>query len=137
MDAISGTRRTAKQLVDGTWAVTVHIDPSCSSDFLRLFPNVDMPVALAPLTLDFEQKQEKGGPLAKLAGQWCSDAGFWKFLATKHNWQCGSSDDAADCIRERCGIGSRAELDNNEEAAALFHEHFRLPFMEWQRWRKA
>jgi hypothetical protein len=38
-----------KELVDGTIRVQIDIDPPQRADFLRLFPSIDMPVALAPL----------------------------------------------------------------------------------------
>jgi hypothetical protein len=53
--AISCTRRQIKEMADGTIRVSIDIDPRFKSDFHRLFPNIDTPVALAPLELDFEQ----------------------------------------------------------------------------------
>src|SRR3546814_20450072 len=58
MSAISGTRRAMKEMADGTIRVQIDIDPSCRGDFLSLFPNIDMPVALAPLVANFEQSKE-------------------------------------------------------------------------------
>lgn len=49
--AIEGVRRQFKQLADGTLAVTIHIEPYRIEAFLSLFPEIDMPVALAPLRL--------------------------------------------------------------------------------------
>lgn len=57
MEAISGTRRAMKEMADGTIRVQVDIDPACRAAFLQLFPNIDMPVAIAPLIAKFEQKQ--------------------------------------------------------------------------------
>lgn len=78
--------------------------------------------------------QQKGGELAKLAGQFCNNPEFWKFLHAKHGWPCSMTEDAAKLIRNRCHINSRSELDHKPEAAAIFHEQFREPFVEWQRW---
>jgi hypothetical protein len=47
--AIEGVRRQFKQLADGTLAVTIHIEPRHIEHFMRLFSEIDMPVALAPL----------------------------------------------------------------------------------------
>ena len=47
--AVSATRRQIRELVDGTLEVKLHIDPSQKRDFLDTFPDIDMPVALAPL----------------------------------------------------------------------------------------
>lgn len=67
---VSGTRRAIKERVDGTLVVSVEIDPRFKSDFLRLFPNIDTPCALAPLVADFEQRapepeKVKGGEYGK------------------------------------------------------------------------
>lgn len=82
------------------------------------------------------QPQQKGGEIAKLAGQFCNNPEFWKFLHAKHGWACSMPEDAAKLIRNRCHINSRSELDYKPEAAAIFHEQFREPFVEWQRWSK-
>ncbi|VWB07598.1 hypothetical protein [Burkholderia lata] len=54
--AISGTRRAIKEMADGTIRVQIDIDPRFRSTFWALFPNIDMPVALAPLEANFEHK---------------------------------------------------------------------------------
>jgi hypothetical protein len=38
---------------------------------------------------------------------------------------------AAQFVRNACGITSRAQLDHNAEAATLFHEAVRKPFVKW------
>lgn len=66
----------------------------------------------------------KGGALARLAGQLCQNPDFlrWgRFL---------SSEQAAEAIRQACGIESRALLDHRPEAARTFHSRFRRPFAE-------
>lgn len=57
MSAISGTRRSMKELVDGTIRVQIDIDPAFRDDFFKLFGKIDMPVALAPLVADFEKHE--------------------------------------------------------------------------------
>ena len=52
MNAVAGTRRSMKELVDGTIRVQIDIDPPHRAAFLRLFPEIDMAVALAPLVND-------------------------------------------------------------------------------------
>lgn len=126
MQAISGTRRAMKEMADGTIRVQVDIDPSCRSAFLQLFPNIDMPVALAPLTSDFEQNQQmpKGGELARLAGMLCQNEDF-------QDWcECESAEAAAEWVREVCQVESRAELDHDPQAAHRFHSLVRIPFLE-------
>lgn len=134
MDAISGTRRAMKEMADGTIRVQVDIDPACRAQFLQLFPNIDMPVALAPLRADFERQQQgagkpKGGELARLAGQLCQNPEFLEY----GNYE--SPEEAAADIRFACQIESRAELDHNPEAAEIFHESYRKPFIAWKEGR--
>lgn len=47
--AISGTRRAIKELVDGTIRVQIDVDPQYRKAFFELLPDIDMPVAIAPL----------------------------------------------------------------------------------------
>lgn len=72
------------------------------------------------------QKPVKGGDLARMAGMWCADPEFRAWSQTE------SAEAAANWIRETCGVGSRAELDHNAEAAQAFHRLVRLPFMAWR-----
>ncbi len=133
MQAISGTRRAMKEMADGTIRVQIDIDPVCKDQFLALFKSIDMPVAIAPLVADFERRQPeekpKGGELARLAGQLCQNPEFLKY----GNYE--SPGEAAADIRFACQIESRAELDHNPEAAAIFHESYRKPFIEWKEGR--
>lgn len=55
--AIEGVRRQFKQLTDGTLAVTIHIEPYKLHSFLELFPEIDMPVALAPLRIAGDERK--------------------------------------------------------------------------------
>ena len=48
--AIAGVRRTARELVDGTIRVQVDIEPRFRAQFFKLFPEVDMHIALAPFS---------------------------------------------------------------------------------------
>lgn len=50
--AVSGTRRSMKELVDGTIRVQIDIDPMYREVFFRLFGQIDMPVAIAPIQLN-------------------------------------------------------------------------------------
>lgn len=74
-----------------------------------------------------EGNQElKGGELAKLAGRLCEDPDFLFWAGV------GNSEAAAQWIRSLCGISSRAMLDHDLRAAAIFHQEIRKPFLEWQ-----
>ncbi|SEN71688.1 hypothetical protein SAMN05216404_106175 [Nitrosospira multiformis] len=140
MSAISGTRRALKELVDGTIRVQIDIDPRFKTQFHQMFPNIDMPVAIAPLVSDFERQEEekpKGGPLCRLAGIWCKDEDFQEWLYMAYNDGVPvDEEEAADWIRVTCGVASRSELDHNEAAAVKFQERIRAPYMEWMKTRK-
>jgi len=56
----------------------------------------------------------KGGPLARRAAIMCSERGFWTFSDTS------SADEAADWLRETCGVVSRKMLDHDDRAAREF-----------------
>lgn len=68
----------------------------------------------------------KGGPLARLAAGFCNQPEFRQLTNTQ------TPDQAADWIRATCGIESRAELDNNTDAAQRFHRQVRIPYVKWQ-----
>lgn len=142
--AISGTRRQIRELVDGTIEVKIHIDPAYRKTFHELFPDIDKPIAIAPLKHDFEKKAKepevKGGPLAKLAGQWCNDPKFWEWInmrpadvrtADEEAEHVGDKDGARKFICRHCRIESRRELDHNNLAADIFHKEIRIPFSGW------
>ncbi len=141
MTAIAGTRRSMKELVDGTIRVQIDIDPSFRQQFFEIFGQIDMPVALAPLKPDFEQQPEekpKGMALAKLAGMFCKEPKFHEFIEPVYEEFLGDigpdeyGGDMAEysrhCICVICDIESRAELDHNPAAARIFHEKIRIPF---------
>jgi hypothetical protein len=148
VDAVRGTRRTFRELVDGTLRVIIDIDPPHRADFLALFPSVDMPCALASLLPEHQQRKEPErteraiGPLCVLAVQWCKDPMFCDFLREHEpeNWTLNGGghqpdkhdeDVAKGVMLDVCDIESRKDLDHNELAAALFNDHFRNPYQRW------
>ena len=118
-----------KELVDGTIRVQIDIDPRFKTQFHESFPNIDMPVAIAPLVENFETRQEeekpKGGAMCKLAGIWCKDAEFQQWVEAENEEQ------AAQFVRWKCGVKSRSEIDSNPEAANKFQQLVRIPYMNW------
>lgn len=155
-EAISGTRRQMRELADGTIRVMIDIDPRFKGDFNRLFPTIDAPVALAPLVKDFERrdvssestrspdmskKEEKidisrtGGPIAKWLGARCKDRAFWEWLSVIYRLPVDSAEDAARIVRNICNVQSRADIDGDPNAAALFERHIRGPWNVSQKHR--
>jgi len=49
--AIAGVRKAVKELVDGTLRIQIDIEPRDKAAFHRLFPEIDTPVAIAPIQL--------------------------------------------------------------------------------------
>jgi hypothetical protein len=116
-------------MMDGTLRMTVDVEPRNARDAFALFGTPGTALALAGIKPAAQETAQKpaGGPLAKLAGQWCQ---MPQFLA----WSgCNTADAAADFIRRECGISSRAELDHNAAAAAAFHTHIREPFSTYMK----
>lgn len=80
-------------------------------------------VGLAPLNTKPDNTL-KGGKLAQSAGMLCAEKAFWQFTDSTN------SDEAADYIRTRCAIESRAHLDHDEEAASRFRD-MKLEYEAW------
>lgn len=152
MTVIQATSRGVKgTLSDGTVRFLVEVDPAFANDAFALFGMPGAPIAIARLQPEaaLEAQQEatiaaieadkpKGGELAKLAGMFCQQAEFRVWARGAFDWYpvgALDADDAAACIREVCGIESRAELDHNEGAAEQFHERIRRPYVEWRKAR--
>lgn len=53
--------------------------------------------------------------LARVAGQLCTNPRFQAWLGA------ANSEQAAQVLRDRCGVASRRELNSNHEAAQRFH----------------
>jgi hypothetical protein len=153
--AIEATRRQMRELVDGTLEVKLHVEPRFKADFHRLFANIDMPVAIAPLHLGpsampsaatdeaivtAAREAVKGGELCKLAAILCADEEFQRWIENDAHVHMDdrptetegidAEDRAAIIVRNLCDIQSRRELDHNELAADIFHERIRKPYNE-------
>jgi len=80
-------------------------------------------------------EKPKGGPLALLAAMLCADPLFQSWLAHAfaaewHALNLGypAAKTAAAAVRMICGITSRADLDNNPQAARVFNARIRVPY---------
>jgi hypothetical protein len=131
MSALTGTATTNRTLIDGTFVAVLHFQPADRMAAFELLGSPGREVAVIALKTAAEQQAQQanakpaGGPLAKLAGQWCN---MPQFLA----WSgCNTPDTAAEFVRRECGIESRAELDHNVAAAEIFHAHIRVPFANY------
>lgn len=87
--------------------------------------------------------ETKGGRLAAQAGMLCQQPDFRLYLDARIRWETGmttealpdgtaSELDAAEFIRSRCSVRSRADLDHDQEAASMF----RRIQNDYDRWRE-
>jgi hypothetical protein len=145
MSAIEAVSRNVKTLADGTLRLSVDISPVYAKEAFTMFGMPDVPLALARLSIqasqaiaqqeiiDREPKEPLTG-LALLAVQWCQEPNFWKWLNTQlHFKEVKSEIDAKKIVLSWCEIGSRKELNTNTNAAALFQQEIRAPYMQWLR----
>lgn len=115
--AVKGVRRTIRELVDGTIRVVVDVEPADGPAFLALFPSVDMPIAMAPLSIN--SRHDNGDYVAGLYRS------GW-FLNQKVLQACGSDDDYLAWVRRQPSAISKqfSEYVNGEgrcEAAHVRH----------------
>lgn len=137
--AVLGSTGKISTMADGSFRLVVEIEPRHAQEAFRLFGAPGTPVAIARimpqvvLREDRAHTEEKlrGGPLAKLAGQFCESEPFREWLRKTYTPLPRTAADAAVIVRNICGITSRAELDHNEHAAAIFHLEIRKPYNEW------
>ncbi|MFM0503937.1 hypothetical protein [Paraburkholderia caffeinilytica] len=78
-----------------------------------------------------EPEKPKGGELARMAGVLCQDVEFRVFMSAQ-GWHAGNDQEAAETIRQMCGVTTRAELDHNADAATVFHRVIRGPWVKWK-----
>ncbi|MDO9402059.1 MAG: hypothetical protein Q7T46_11530 [Polaromonas sp.] len=78
-------------------------------------------------------EKPKGGQLARLAGIWCNELKFWRWIDAVGGPEIDNDMQAAEWIRQVCLISSRVELDYNEAAAKCFQENIRQPYMAYLR----
>jgi len=140
MSVIEAAAVSVKTMADNTLRLTVDIEPRHAKAAFALFGERGTAVALAALKAAHEPDQApqpepetiKGGELSKWAAMRCQDPAFRAWLATqgpsRQDWN--TTDGAADTIRAICHITSRAELDHNKAAAAIFNERIRRPWLE-------
>ncbi len=76
-------------------------------------PDRDLWVGIARITEE-AATAPRGGKLAQRAGILCNEGGFQRFMDTTN------AEDAAEALRQHCGVTSRAHIDNSDGAARKF-----------------
>lgn len=154
MTALEASSVRVRTMADGTLRAELDFEPRFAAAAFRLLGSPGHPLAVAALKIKTDTAADdkpKGGALARLAGQWCNDDKFCRWIrpvysrhmgGNGHNWGDVTPDDfgggtkgqAGYCrhaILVLCDITSRAELDHDSDAAARFHQLIREPFAEY------
>lgn len=87
-----------------------------------------------PVRARVASEGRKGAALSRTAAMMCNGAKFQRWVESRIGAApegVSAQQHAAQYVRDVCGITSRAELDHNAAAAALFHTAIRIPFVEW------
>ena len=138
MSAIESSTVGMKTMADGTLRLTLDIEPRFAKGAFGLFGAPGTPCAIAALRIGTqapaEPEKPKGGPLAKLAGQWCGEEKFQDWMLS--NFPSSMEEQGLDiavmvrnALCEICCIKSRAELDHDPRANTLFNRFIRIPYM--------
>ncbi len=126
MTAIAASSVAIRSLADGTLRATIDFEPRDAAAAFALLGAPGQPLAVTALKTPAQRAAKPaGGALAKLAGQWCIDATFRAWCGVE------TADEAAEFIRRKCVIESRAELDSSPSAAEVFHRNIRAPFSRY------
>jgi hypothetical protein len=142
MSAIEAVSRNVKTMADGTLRLTVDISPVHAQDAFSMFGMPDVPLALARLNIQASQEiaqeetiaKERLTGLALLAVEWCKEPKFWEWL--NDTWAIAKVIDektAKTAICQLCAIESRKELNTDKDAAEIFQQDVRGPYMQWLR----
>lgn len=75
-------------------------------------------------------ESERGGPLSKRAAQLGRDPDFREWLSRTELGVLPSEVQCADYIRNKCGVSSRAMLDHDDRASAIFHNAILRPYIQ-------
>jgi hypothetical protein len=86
-----------------------------------------------PVELEPKAPRTQMGDACYRTVMWCQEPTFWAFLAYANllDYPPKDSREAADLVREMCKVGSRKELDTNNEANKAWHRLIRKPYSEY------
>lgn len=76
-------------------------------------------------------QRPKGGPLANLAGRWANEETFLEWMRSTGQ-PANTPEDAAEFIRARCCVETRALLDHDPCAKARFERYVRGPYSKYR-----
>lgn len=79
-------------------------------------------------------QKPKGGYASKWIALRCAESAFRQFIIETNpfGWRISTDEHmAADQVRQWCQVESRADIDHNLVAKAIFDEQIRIPYMKW------
>lgn len=78
-----------------------------------------------------QPERPKGGPVSRDAAGFCNSESFRRYVSWEYSWDVlATAPEAAEYLRELCGIGSRAELDHSPDAREAY-EHLKREVLAW------
>lgn len=151
---IEASSAGVKDMADGSLRITFEFEPRHAAEAFSLFGPRGRAVAVAALkdgaaaVAEPVVEKPKGGQWAKLAGMWCGDADFYRFIQPLYDIHMGGEgrghgdlmigvdvkdipEFCANALKVLCEIDSRVELDNDPVALARFNVVIRYPFQKW------
>ena len=152
MSVIEASSARCKTLADGTLQITVNVEPNDAQAAFAMFGKPGAPMALAALVVGHAQAgkapdepkpaavstkpepaEKPDHALSRWAALRCVDRQFWQWAERQNNFRDGpinSIEEAADWMRKRCAVASRAEFDTDPAAAERFKARVMRP---WQK----
>lgn len=92
MSAVAATRRSYKELVDGTLRVQIDIEPSDKATFLELFPEPGLGMAVAALRVSSPVPHEQQPAEARPYGQYAKALRLNGFCRAPDVWRAAGTD---------------------------------------------
>lgn len=139
MTVIEASSVGIKTMPDGTLRLTVDVEPRNAQAAFRLFGAPGVAIALAALVPEHQKPakdEPKGGAAAQWLGMRCQEPQFQRWLADgwPESWAIAGQHEedpaevAAKVVRSICGVNSRAKIDAQPAAVALFNSQIRTPW---------
>lgn len=125
-------------------AISIEIPVEHYAQAVALLDEKDVLVTLSDLKMPYgvvegrsepeeepEPPRQKGGPLSKLAAMMCQSSACRMWMAGEFAYHALDESEARDLMCSICNVESRAQLDHDESAKAIFNEKFRHPWQNY------
>lgn len=144
MSVIEASSAGVKDMADGSLRITFEFEPRHAAEAFALFGPRGRAVAVAALKdgaaaapdiahpISEKKEREQLGDLCYRAVMWCSDPEFQRWLLSTRRLPVANAADAAQVIKEVCGVETRKHLDTIAEAGEIFRKEFVGPWQKHQ-----